>query len=158
MFTMIPGFDRQAPSSLSNHNQETDRLKLISPHRPAWISLVTGSPRRRTGGCPKFKGEEMETVGKITIMILMIVLGSIYSGWILSIIWSWFMVPVFGLPSLSIAAGIGIKITVMSLVNPRKIEQTKDREFAEILADSFSQSFIGPTVVLFIAWIVRFWM
>jgi hypothetical protein len=100
----------------------------------------------------------METVGKITIMILMIVLGSIYSGWILSIIWSWFMVPVFGLPSLSVAAGIGIKITVMLLVNPGKIEQTKDREFAEILANSFSQFFIGPTVVLFIAWIVRFWM
>ena len=41
---------------------------------------------------------------------------TVYNGWILSIVWSWFMVPL-GLPTLSIAHGIGV-ICVMVLLFP----------------------------------------
>ena len=34
----------------------------------------------------------------------------IFRGWVLSILWGWFIVPSFGLPPLSIAAAIGLSL------------------------------------------------
>lgn len=54
-------------------------------------------------------------IGATVTLILVIVLSSILNGWVLSILWGWFIVPIFELPSLPIAEAIGFATIVTFL-------------------------------------------
>lgn len=45
----------------------------------------------------------------VNISLLFIFVNIAFSAWTISILWSWFLVPIFGLPNLNIFAVIGIK-------------------------------------------------
>lgn len=52
------------------------------------------------------------------------------NGWVLSILWGWFAVPTFGLPTLSIPAAVGTALTVgfitQSVTAKRDEDETKN--------------------------------
>ena len=58
----------------------------------------------------------METLVYIAILLLggvgLFILGSILRGWVLSILWGWFVVPVFSLPNLTVVQAIGISLII----------------------------------------------
>jgi len=88
-----------------------------------------------------------EAVTSITAAVTM----SIYCGWAFSVIWGWFMVPVFGLPRLSIAAAIGIS-TMLSMT--RLSSQSNKDSHWKLLA----YYFVIVTVSLLVAWIAHLFM
>lgn len=54
----------------------------------------------------------MKILGIILLAIVLITVSSLINGWTISVLWDWFIVPLFGLPSLSIPAAIGLAIVV----------------------------------------------
>jgi len=53
----------------------------------------------------------METI----LLGFVLVIASVFEGWVVKILWDWFMVPVFHLPDISPVQGIGLVLTVTIL-------------------------------------------
>jgi hypothetical protein len=96
-------------------------------------------------------------MGFLVVLILFVAtvaLSSILNGWALSILWEWFMVPVFALPSLTIPTAIGISL-VVSYLTHHYVDTDKDEENA---AKVGMYAFLKPVVVLAIGWVVKQFM
>lgn len=91
------------------------------------------------------------------IGLLMVVGGlaasCIWSGFVLTILWRWFMATSFGLPPLSIAAGIGISLVIQMLVPTPTV---KDEDYS--IGSALGKAFVKPAVALLMGWIVNHWM
>lgn len=55
------------------------------------------------------------------LAVAVAILGSILRGWVLSILWGWFMVPTFGLPELGVLPAVGMMFTITFLFQYTKI-------------------------------------
>ncbi len=65
-------------------------------------------------------------LGLVVAGVLLAALSAVVNGWVLSILWGWFMVPTFGLPALSIPAAIGVALVVHYLTS--EFNDAKDPE------------------------------
>ena len=84
--------------------------------------------------------------------LLMIIPSAIWHGWVLSIVWGWFIVPLFGLPSLSIAYAVGLVLVAGMFRGESKTDEDDDVVYR--IAKSLGNAFLGPLLVLGLAWIV----
>ena len=93
------------------------------------------------------------TVAFVTLMVL----SSIFNGYALSVLWGWFVVPIFGAPRLSIVPAIGIAMVVGYLTH--QIETRRDEEgFGRQMAKSTALAILKPAFTLFFGWIVHLFM
>lgn len=90
-------------------------------------------------------------LGLFAFITLMIAAVSVVNGFILSTMWGWFIVPLFGLPALNIPAAIGISM-VVSLFAYRRPEKNKDMK--EAWAD-LATAIAGRFIVLFAGWVLK---
>ena len=86
---------------------------------------------------------------KILLAILLTPLSLIWSGFVVTKLWAWFIAPTFDLPSLSIPTAIGIQVLIL-LLFPKSNANKDTKDFAEILLFSFA----FPLAALAVAWIV----
>lgn len=81
---------------------------------------------------------------------------TIINGWVLSILWGWFMVPILSLPQLSVPAAMGIALVVGNLThqyNPRnKHDEDNDEDTVRLF---FALIVFRPLFVLSLGWIVK---
>lgn len=92
----------------------------------------------------------------IMFTLAMAVVAAILRGWILTVLWGWFIVPL-GVPSISIATALGIVIIIDMLVHrPDTSETKKDKvtSVPELLGIVFSKAFLSPLITLGLAAIV----
>jgi len=88
--------------------------------------------------------------GYIVVAVLAVcTVGIIWRGYVLSIVWAWFMVGTFGLPALSVAQAIGVAL-VGSALTHRYVPSTKGGSL-EPIADMV----FAPLLILAAAWVVR---
>ncbi len=77
--------------------------------------------------------------GLIVFTLLAVVVGTIANGWALSTLWGWFIVPLFGLPALTIPYALGISTIagfLLSANNTSKSDnKSKDRELSTLFAE-----------------------
>ena len=110
--------------------------------------------------------EVLAVVGLVVIVVVMlavvliplIALGSIINGYVLRILWGWFIVPIFHLPSLTIAQAIGLSMVVGLLTHRsrnsdgrEKTEKEKKKELISFIAELF----LFPFITLGVGWIVH---
>ena len=76
-------------------------------------------------------------------VLVLVILAILVRGLCLSILWGWLIVPVFGLPALTIAAATGLTVFTNLLLNHAKADCT------------VSGVFVNPLVVPLIGWIVH---
>lgn len=75
------------------------------------------------------------------------VISAVYRGWVLMLLWAWFVSPTFGVPALRIPTALGVAVLVgMLTFNPTGKES---RSFTEALACSTAST----TVALVVGWI-----
>jgi hypothetical protein len=74
----------------------------------------------------------------------------VLNGWVLSILWGWFIVPLFGLPVLSIPYAIGMALIVGMFKGQTKDLSNDDEKVAVV-----AKIFLFPFIALFIGWIVK---
>lgn len=95
----------------------------------------------------------METALAVIFMMVgvfgLTICTAIWRGWVLSILWGWFAVPIFGLPPLGIAQAIAVAMIVSFMTHqyiPSKEGDTWMPIFTMILT---------PLFALLVGWVVR---
>jgi hypothetical protein len=98
---------------------------------------------------------------ELTVMFAMfgaIALGYVWKGFVLTILWGWFMVPTFGLQPLAIAPAIGVSIVVGYLTHQRHQNDGEKGGSLERTAEIFGYMAMMPALALLVGWIVKQWM
>ncbi len=95
--------------------------------------------------------DEMAVLGCIAVFAAL-PLGSMLNGYVLSILWGWFMVPIFHFPVLHVAQAIGVSM-VTHMLTHQDVPVDKDRKWYMPLVLLFTY----PAMALAIGWIVRQW-
>lgn len=83
-----------------------------------------------------------------------IALSSILNGWVLSILWGWFFVPILKLPPLTVPQAIGIALVVGYFTRQKQPSSKSSDEAYETIG----YAFLAPLVTLLIGWIVKGFM
>jgi hypothetical protein len=83
---------------------------------------------------------------------------SLLNGWAFTKLWSWFIVPVFSAPQLSIPAAIGLYLVVSFLTHQYIKDDDKDKDFFLKIGEAFVISTYRPLVALSFGYIVKMWM
>ena len=80
----------------------------------------------------------------------------ILHGWALSILWAWFVAPTFSLPNLSVAAAIGLTLTLQVLIRTDYDEKRYEKaELGEIMVAVFSKGIVAPIMALAFGYLVK---
>lgn len=97
----------------------------------------------------------MSCLGLFLYAIIIAVVGTLLNGWVLSVLWGWFMVLVFGLPVLSVGYAIGIALVIRYIMpsNYQKAD-TKDKSVLLVCFEAFSMAIFAPLLSLGMGWIV----
>lgn len=128
-------------------------LHVVAIKIAGWA--FTGQSKK--GALPFFIFTTMEFIMAailvLTSLFALIALSAMLRGYVLSVLWGWFIVPTFGLPGISIPIAIGIGIilsfTTHQISAAREKQSTGDHVF-NIVAH--------PLLVLLIGWIVTLFM
>ena len=86
----------------------------------------------------------------------LVAVSSLWKGYVLTILWSWFVVPTFELPSLAIAPAIGLSLLVSFLTH--QSDASRDQKDAGAFSRAFAHSLLTPLVVLGVGWVVHQFM
>src|SRR5581483_933547 len=102
----------------------------------------------------------MKIIGYITTAIVTTVLGSIWSGYVLSVLWRWFIVKPFGAPSRTIATAIGNSMVVRHITFQRLPDTTveKNKSASEKMLEAVLWTLMKPAFALGFGAIVRLWV
>lgn len=96
------------------------------------------------------------------IYLLCLIPGSIWSGYVLSVLWAWFIVPTFELQAISIPAAIGVSLLVNYLTSksPQANEgnQSGQSKIAQTFINGLVFMFFSPLFALGMGAVVRMFM
>ena len=94
----------------------------------------------------------------IVAVLASLIFGVIFGGYVFSILWAWFVVPVFGIPTLGVAQAIGL-LSVVRLAAYQGIDaQEPKRDADEKIIRAVLLPFVLPAVFLLFGWIVKQWL
>jgi hypothetical protein len=98
----------------------------------------------------------MKVLGYVFATISVMVIGVTLSGFVLSILWSWFISPSFNVDDISVPVAIGISMIVsyMTYQDDSKSDTNKSKEYSEILTEYAGKSLGRPLFALLFGWIV----
>jgi len=99
-------------------------------------------------------------IGIVGFVAGLIAVSSIINGWILTKLWHWFAVPIFGLHELTLTQAIGVAMIIAFLTN-RHVKFTKSTKNKDSDTDwgvLLSAVFVAPLVTLLFGWIVHLFM
>lgn len=98
---------------------------------------------------------KQETKAQVLALILAIP-AMMFSGYILSIMWGWFVVPAFGLPQIQVATAIGLT-GIFRFMAPSSncMKEEEDNSVKGVLANAIAKGFLTPTVFLLLGWMVK---
>ena len=91
--------------------------------------------------------------GLLAYLIVIVVVASVCGGLATSVLWQWFIVPMFGLSSLSIAQAIGLHLLVNSLVAKRATKKTEEENIWVLCLQAAFVS-VSPLLSIGFGWIV----
>jgi hypothetical protein len=90
-------------------------------------------------------------------LAIVLVGGTIFQAWIMTILWRWFIVPFFSQPELSIPYAIGLTI-IISMFKTVKLDDKEEEDLIDRIFKSIGFVFLVPLWLLLIAWIVKFFI
>lgn len=98
----------------------------------------------------------------IPFVLFVVAFGSIVRGYVLHVLWGWFMVEQFHLPQLSIVAAIGLSLTLNYLLPHAtniKANKTDEKKTLSETVGELVGILISPFVTLLFGWALhRFFM
>lgn len=100
----------------------------------------------------------MSALAGCLLLIVTFVAGTILRGWVLSVLWGWFVVPFFGLTMLSIPLALGISLLVGILTKEDTDCVKPERSTEEAWAYSISSILLGPLLVLLFGFIIHLFL
>ena len=94
--------------------------------------------------------------GKIIFIVLFLVLATAIDGWAFSILWGWFIIPVFeSAPTLSAAQAIGMSYVFHALLgNVNRDSGMKAKDASERIIQGVVGAVTRPIMLLLFGWVV----
>lgn len=97
--------------------------------------------------------------GLAMLVPLLMFVGAILNGWALSVLWGWFVAPVFGIPELSILQAIGFGLIVSYMTREPDSSKSKDKDDdSHPVITMMIVTALRPIFAVFIGWIVTLFM
>lgn len=93
-------------------------------------------------------------IGTIAILGLALIAGTAMNGWGLSMLWGWFIVPIFKAPPLSTVQAIGVAMVISFLTSDLQSETYKSKDFADLIGIFAGKAIVYPVIVVAIGWLV----
>lgn len=93
-------------------------------------------------------------------MLGLVALGAMWAGYVLMILWGWFVVPTFALPPLALAPAIGLALVAGYLTHqytPKAAKPEDDGKWDETVRAT-AHMLLRPASTLLIGWVVKQWM
>lgn len=88
------------------------------------------------------------------LLALLVVLAVIVRGFVLSTLWAWFVVPIFGLPVLTVPWAIGLAMVVATAAPHPRPEASKERKGWSTLLGDAAAYVLAPLLALPLGWLV----
>lgn len=94
------------------------------------------------------------------ILTIVLALGAtVWKGYVLTVLWTWFLIPAFSFPVLSVPVAIGIVFIVTLLVYAPKKHKTKTASDIGVFAGTvFAHGYFLPLISLGLGYIVKQFM
>lgn len=95
------------------------------------------------------------------LFVITVAGGFIMNGWVLSVLWGWFVVPLFNIAPLTIPYAIGISTIFAMFVSKNKTMKDDKKYGSDDLPkiiESIAYVFLTPLIVLFIGYIVTLFL
>ncbi len=89
-------------------------------------------------------------------LLLLMPASLMWSGYVLSCLWGWFIVPTFGLPPLAVAPAIGVALVVSFMAHQRQLGDD-DTPATTRAANAIAYAIAAPAVSLLVGWLVNRW-
>ena len=97
----------------------------------------------------------------VLILVLIVtgleIVSSIWNGYVLTVLWGWFVVPTFHLPVLTLAPAIGIAL-VIGFMTHRPDVKSDETPIGEKIIRASIDAILYPLIALIIAWVVHLFM
>lgn len=100
----------------------------------------------------------MAAFGGFVGLIGLLAISSLWRGYVLTVLWAWFVVPTFGPPALAIAPAIGLAMVVSFLTHQSDATKEPEGDFSARMAKALAYALVMPAFVLGIGWIVQRFM
>lgn len=101
--------------------------------------------------------ESSATVMVVLTALAVVAGGVIWSGYVLSILWAWFLVPALGAPALSVAQAMGVTLTARMVTGHASGKDDSEKTNTEKVM-GLAQLFVKPLVILCVGWVVKQWV
>ena len=114
--------------------------------------------KERLGGITAYV---LEILGGITAGILLVPYMMIINGWAIAKLWGWFMVPIFGLPVLTIPMALGVGTVVVYLTHRIDWAEAKTdsgKGIGHVLVKGFAIATFKPLISVLFGYIIKCWM
>jgi len=85
-------------------------------------------------------------------------IGALWSGYVLSILWAWFIVPTFETRPLAVLPAIGISLVVRYLTNQYDAYTDETKSTSERAFISLVYTFAHPALALVFGWVLHSFM
>lgn len=89
---------------------------------------------------------------KTLLQFVLLVLAGIWKGYVLTILWKWFISPIFGLPALSIPVALGVVLVAQMLTY--NYVKGEEKEQVELIIFWL----VFPAVTLVYGWILTWFI
>jgi len=99
----------------------------------------------------------MDSLFYVLFVLLTIPFFALLRGWVISIMWGWFVVPVFHLPVLGVLQAIGLALVAGMMLGHSSAKINKDKSLLTLVGEFIVIAF-SPFVALFIGWIIHSFM
>jgi hypothetical protein len=96
----------------------------------------------------------LSCLGAIGLLIILVPLSIIMHGWVSSIMWGWFIVPLFGLPVLTIPYAIGISAVAALFKGNSSTNKDDNKSATTKFLEALFVAFVSPLISLGFGWIV----
>ena len=100
----------------------------------------------------------MNVVGWVAAWVVVAFASAIWSGYVLTVLWGWFVVPVFALPALRLPEAIGVSLIVHFLTAGRINTNKADKSLAQLFGEASVWALVRPLFGLLFGWLVHLWM
>lgn len=95
----------------------------------------------------------MKVLGFITAFVV----GGIWNAFGLTVLWRWFMIPIFGLPALNIAGAWGILMIAGYLTYHPEFKKENEEALYQLMA-TLVWLCVCPVIAIGIGWILKYWL
>lgn len=98
-------------------------------------------------------------LGLVAILVL-VVYSVCLSGWAFSLLWGWFIVPVFGAPMLLVSQAIGISLVVTYLTHHDRVSSKKKEgeTFTSVMIEIILTATIKPLFAVGMGWLITLFL